>query len=182
MEASLLIKWGLILGIPLLCLLLYRLILRVFFGLVIVPEDRIGLVTKKFVLVGKQVLEPTIGNYFRNSAQDSDVIAFLGTRKERQDSEKIEWLAKAEGERISLTGNAEAEKTLAIGKSSAESYKLAVEAMGGANFTQLKVMEAIGAQHIKIMPDILIGGGGDGAGGPISGLMGLQLLEQLNKK
>jgi uncharacterized membrane protein YqiK len=35
-----------------------------------------------------QVLEPTIGNYFRNSAQDSDVIAFLSTRKERQDSAK----------------------------------------------------------------------------------------------
>ena len=35
-----------------------------------------------------QVLEPTIGNYFRNSAQDSDVIAFLTTRKERQDSAK----------------------------------------------------------------------------------------------
>jgi uncharacterized membrane protein YqiK len=262
-----------------------------------------------------QVLEPTIGNYFRNSAQDSDVIAFLGTRKERQesarthigkvlelynvigvdtligdivppeslmktltdrkiaeeqkvtydtqmkaqetrqsleketaiaeiqkdivkadqgvliaeriadasvkkatgdansvrlqataeadrvrlvasgeaertrllakaDAEKIEWLAKADAERISLTGNAEAEKTLAIGKSSAESYKLAVEAMGGDNFTQLKVMEAIGQQHIKIMPDILIGGNGngEGSGGPINGLLGLQLLEQLRKK
>src|SRR6201999_3032585 len=35
-----------------------------------------------------QVLDPTIGNYFRNSAQDSDVIAFLGTRKERQQSAK----------------------------------------------------------------------------------------------
>ncbi len=35
-----------------------------------------------------QVLEPTIGNYFRNSAQDSDVIAFLSTRKERQASAK----------------------------------------------------------------------------------------------
>lgn len=35
-----------------------------------------------------QVLEPTIGNYFRNSAQDSDVIAFLTTRKERQESAK----------------------------------------------------------------------------------------------
>ena len=259
-----------------------------------------------------QVLEPTIGNYFRNSAQDSDVIAFLGSRKERQesarahigkvleqynvigvdtligdivppeslmktltdrkiaeeqkvtyetqmkaqetrqsleketaiaeiqkdivkadqgvliaeriadasvkkatgdansvrlqanaeadrlkllasgeaektrllakaDAEKIEWLAKAESEKISLTGNAEAEKILAIGKSSAESYKLAVEAMGGGNFTQLKVMEAIGEQHIKIMPDILIGGG-DGAGSPINGLLGLQLLEQLRKK
>ncbi|MBN9380043.1 MAG: flotillin family protein [Chitinophagaceae bacterium] len=260
-----------------------------------------------------QVLEPTIGNYFRNSAQDSDVIAFLGTRKERQESakehigkvleqynvfgvdtligdivppeslmktltdrklaeeqkvtyetqrkaqetrqsleretaiaeiqkeivkadqgvliaeriadasvkkatgdansvrlqanaeadrlkllasgeaektrllakaeaEKIEWLAKADAEKISLTGNAEAEKTLAIGKSSAESYKLAVEAMGGDNFTQLKVMEAIGAQHIRIMPDVLIGGGGDNANGSINGLLGLQLLEQLRKK
>src|SRR6478609_10950787 len=36
----------------LLSLLLYKIILRVFFGMVIVPEDRIGLVTKKFVLVG----------------------------------------------------------------------------------------------------------------------------------
>jgi hypothetical protein len=79
-----------------------------------------------------------------------------------------------------LTGNAEAEKILAIGKSSAESYKLAVEAMGGENFTQLKVMEAIGEQHIKIMPDILIGNGD--ANNPISGLLGLQLLEQLRKK
>jgi uncharacterized membrane protein YqiK len=35
-----------------------------------------------------QVLEPTIGNYFRNSAQDSDVISFLSTRKERQQSAK----------------------------------------------------------------------------------------------
>ncbi|MHA4807675.1 SPFH domain-containing protein [Flavitalea flava] len=263
-----------------------------------------------------QVLEPTIGNYFRNSAQDSDVIAFLGTRKERQqsarehigkvleqynvigvdtligdivppeslmktltdrklaeeqkvtyetqmkaqetrqsleketaiaeiqkdivkadqgvqiaeriadasvkkatgdansvrlqataeadrlkslasgeaertrllakaDAEKIEWLAKADAEKISLTGSAEAGKILAIGKSSAESYKLAVEAMGGGNFTQLKVMEAIGAQQIRIMPDILIGGsggGGETSNGPITGLLGLQLLEQLRKK
>jgi len=35
-----------------------------------------------------QVLEPTIGNYFRNSAQDSDVISFLATRKERQAAAK----------------------------------------------------------------------------------------------
>ncbi len=260
-----------------------------------------------------QVLEPTIGNYFRNSAQDSDVIAFLGTRKERQqsakdhigkvldqynvygvdtligdivppeslmktltdrklaeeqkityeteklaqetrqtleketaiadmqkeivkadqgvliaeriadasvkkatgdansvrlqanaegdrlkllatgeaektrllakaESEKIELLAKANAEQISLTGNAEAEKILAIGKSNAESYKLSVEAMGGNNFTQLKVIESIAAQNVKIMPDVLIGGGGDSANGGISGLLGLQLLEQIAKK
>jgi uncharacterized membrane protein YqiK len=260
-----------------------------------------------------QVLEPTIGNYFRNSAQDSDVIAFLGTRKERQqsakdhigkvldqynvygvdtligdivppeslmktltdrklaeeqkitydtqkkaqetrqlleketaiadiqkeivkadqgvliaeriadasvkkatgdansvrlqataesdrlkliatgdaektrllakaDSEKIELLAKAEAERISLTGNAEAEKILAIGKSNAEAYKLSVDAMGGDNFTQLKVMESIATQNVKIMPDVLIGSGGEGGNGAISGLLGLQILQQLGKK
>lgn len=260
-----------------------------------------------------QVLEPTIGNYFRNSAQDSDVIAFLGTRKERQESaklhigrvldqynvfgvdtligdivppeslmktltdrkiaeeqkitydtekkaqetrqsleketaiaeiqkeivkadqgvliaeriadasvkkatgeansvrlqstaeadrlkllangdaerirvlakanaEQIELLAKANAEQISLTGNAEAEKILAIGKSNAESYKLSVDAMGGSNFTQLKVMESIGMQHVKIMPDVLISGGGDGANGGISGLLGFKLLEEIAKK
>jgi len=259
-----------------------------------------------------QVLEPTIGNYFRNSAQDSDVIAFLGTRKERQqsakehigkvldqynvfgvdtligdivppeslmktltdrklaeeqkityetqkkaqetrqtleketavadiqkeivkadqgvliaeriadasvkkatgdansvrlqanaeadrlrllasgeaektrllakaDSEKIELLAKAEAGKISLTGNAEAEKILAIGKSNAESYKLSVEAMGGDNFTQLKVMESIAEQNVKIMPDVLIGNG-EGGNGAINGLLGLQILQQLGKK
>lgn len=42
--------------IALLCVVFYKFILRIFFGLVIVPQDRIGLVTKKFVLVGKQEL------------------------------------------------------------------------------------------------------------------------------
>jgi len=50
------IKWALLIGIPVLLLILYRVVLRVCFGLVIVPEDRIGLVTKKFKLVGKQAL------------------------------------------------------------------------------------------------------------------------------
>jgi hypothetical protein len=81
-----------------------------------------------------------------------------------------------------LTGNAEAGKILAIGKSNAESYKLSVEAMGGDNFTQLKVIESIAAEKVKIMPDVLISGGGDSANGGISGLLGLQLLEKLGKK
>ena len=35
-----------------------------------------------------QVLEPTIGNYFRNTAQESDVIDFLRARQERQAAAK----------------------------------------------------------------------------------------------
>ena len=41
--------WAIVL---VLALVFYKVILRVIFGMVIVPEDRIGLVTKKFVLFG----------------------------------------------------------------------------------------------------------------------------------
>ncbi|RFS22000.1 flotillin family protein [Chitinophaga silvatica] len=99
----------------------------------------------------------------------------------KAEAERTELTAKADAEKIALTGKAEAEKILAIGQSSAESYKLAVEAMGGDNFTQLKVMEAIGTQQIRIMPDVLIGGG-EGGNGPISGLLGLKLLEDVAKR
>lgn len=98
------------------------------------------------------------------------------------EAEKIKLTANAEAERITVTGNAEAEKILAVGKSSAESYKLAVEAMGGNNFTQLKVTEAIGTNKIKVIPDVLITGSGDSANGPIGGLLGLKLLESMQPK
>ena len=260
-----------------------------------------------------QVLEPTIGNYFRNSAQDSDVISFLSTRKERQASAKehirevldeynvnavdtligdivppealmktltdrkiaqeeektyetqrmaqerrqgmeketaiadmqreivkaqqsveiaqrtadatvkkaegdatslklqvnaesealktranaeaeatkakgaaqdeyTKMTAVAEAEMISKTGLAEAEKIIAIGKSEAEAYQLQVEAMGEANFTRFKITEEIAKGKIKIIPDLIISGSGDGAEGGLNGLMGLQLLQMLQEK
>lgn len=249
-----------------------------------------------------QVLEPTIGNYFRNSAQGSDVISFLGSRTQRQEtarkyigevlsqynvnavdtligdivppeslmktltdrklaeeqkvtydtqkmaqetrqaleketaiaeiqkdivkadqgvviaervadaavkkaqgeaqslklqagaeaervklqasaeSERIKLIANAEAEKISKTGAAEAEKILAIGKADAEAYQLAVSAMGGDNFTQLKITESIGRERIKVIPDILITGGNNDQNGALSGLLGLRLMEEMTKK
>jgi uncharacterized membrane protein YqiK len=260
-----------------------------------------------------QVLEPTIGNYFRNSAQDSDVIAFLSTRKERQDSAKfhikkvldeynvnavdtligditppeslmktltdrkiaeeqkvtyetqkqaqetrqgmeketaiadmqkeivsaqqsveiaertanaavkksegeavsvklsvsaeaeatklrahaeaeatraraeaesmsIKLRASAEAERISLTGSAEAEKILAIGKSTAEAYELSVKALGNENFTRYKITEELAKGHVKLIPDVLIGGGATGSGSALDGLLGLKLMEMMDPK
>ncbi len=65
------LRWALLIGLPILCLVLYKVILRICFGVVIVPEDRIGLVTKKFVLIGNQELPEgrilaTNGNWFRH--------------------------------------------------------------------------------------------------------------------
>jgi uncharacterized membrane protein YqiK len=259
-----------------------------------------------------QVLEPTIGNYFRNSAQDSDVIAFLSTRKERQesakahikkvldeynvnavdtligdivppdslmktltdrkiaeeqkvtydtqkraqetrqgmeketaiadmqkdivkaqqsveiaertanatvkksegdatsiklavgaeaeatkmrafaeaeatkaraqaDSEAIKLKAAAQAQQISVTGTAEAGKILAVGQSTAEAYELAVKALGGENFTRFKITEELSKGHIKLIPEILIGGN-NGDGSAISGLLGLKLMEMIDPK
>lgn len=236
-----------------------------------------------------QVLEPTIGNYFRNSAQDADVISFLTQRKERQNSakqhisqvlseynvqgvdtligdivppeslmktltdrklaeeqkstyetqrlaqetrqtleketavadmqreivqaqqgvqiaeriaesavkkaggeassvkiqadaeaEKVRLIGSAEADRTRVTGDAEATKILAIGKSNAEAYQLQVKAMGGEQFAKLKIMEVIGKEGVKIIPDVLIAGGEKG--GSIVDLLGLQMLEKWNKK
>jgi uncharacterized membrane protein YqiK len=258
-----------------------------------------------------QVLEPTIGNYFRNSAQDSDVIAFLSTRKERQESAKehikrvldeynvnavdtligdivppeslmktltdrkiaeeqkvtyetqkqaqetrqgmeketaiadmqkdivkaqqsveiaertanaavkkaegdatgvklavnaeaeatkmrafaaaeatkasakaeseaIKLKAEAEAEKIQKVGNAEAGKILAVGKSTAEAYELAVSALGGENFTRYKITEELAKGNIKLIPDVLIGGGNNGQGTALDGLLGLKLMEMMD--
>ena len=73
-------------------------------------------------------------------------------------------------------------KTLAIGKSNAEAYKLAVTAMGEENFTRLKVTESIGQNHIKVTPDILItGGSGNGNNGSaMEGLLAYNLVNQID--
>ena len=233
-----------------------------------------------------QVLEPTIGNYFRNSAQGSDVLSFLNDRSKRQseakghidavlkeynvqgvdtligdivppesimrtlsdrkiaeeqqitfkaqqaaqetrqkyekeksiadiqpemvkanqgveiaektadaavkkargeadsvklaaqaEAERTTVVAEAEAKKIEITGAAEAAKILAVGKSTAEAYKLQVAAMGQESFSQFKITEIIGNEKIKIMPDVLIGGGTNG--GPMEGLLGLKLMEMM---
>lgn len=47
---SIILYWWIL--IPIVLLSLYKIILRVLFGMVIIPEDKIGLVIKKFVLFG----------------------------------------------------------------------------------------------------------------------------------
>lgn len=235
-----------------------------------------------------QVLEPTIGNYFRNSAQDQDVISFLTTRKERQDSAKahistvleeynvhaVDTLigditppeslmktltdrkiaeeqqvtfetqkkaqvqrqtleketaiadmqgevvkadqgvqiserladaavkkatgdarsvkiaaeanaeatklnAEAEATKTTVIGEAEANAILAKGKSTAEAYRLQVQAMGQDNFTKFKVTEEIGKGGIKIMPDLLINGGNGNGSNAMDGLLAVQLQKMM---
>jgi len=235
-----------------------------------------------------QVLEPTIGNYFRNSAQDADVIEFLGHRQEKQGDAKAKISAvleeynvhavdtligdivppielmktltdrkiaqeqevtfetqrkaqdmrktlasaeaiadmqrevvnaqqqveisqrnaesevkRAEGEakaiklkagaqaeakkvnadaeatQIELTGKAEATKIEAIGRATAESYKLQVDSMGQDNFAKFKVIEQIGINNVKIIPEVLVSGNGEGGNGALNGILGMEVLKMV---
>ncbi len=136
---------------------------------------------------------PGIEDVERARKMIAEKIADAVVKKQKGDSEAItiaaeadaratEMKAKAESTRISMTGKAESEAILAKGKSNAESYKLAVDAMGKENFTSYKMTEEIGKSGIKLMPDVLIGGGANGGGGTaLEGLLGLQLLGQMGK-
>jgi uncharacterized membrane protein YqiK len=95
------------------------------------------------------------------------------------DAAKIRLMGNAEAERTRATGDAEAGKILAIGKSNAESYELQVKAMGGDQFTRMKIMEVIGKEGVKIIPDVLIAGGESGSS--IVDLLGIKLLDQFQK-
>ena len=209
-----------------------------------------------------QVLEPTIGNYFRNTAQGSDVIDFLKNRTKRQDEARLaistalkeynvgavdtligdivppdqlmktltdrkiaeqervtydtqrqaqdikqaleqatalaatqarvvdaerqvtiaEFNAKAsvkfaEGEAqakkinaeadanvLRTVGEAEAAKTHAVGGAEAEVIKLKIASMESGNYAMVQVAQALASAGVKLVPDI-VAGGGSGAGG-----------------
>jgi uncharacterized membrane protein YqiK len=247
-----------------------------------IPSTQAPYVTARFGSVENlvsQVLEPTIGNYFRNSAQKSGVIDFLNSRVDRQNEAKttisdalkeynvnavdtligdivppvelmkpltdrkiaqeqeityesemkaqkvrqalesetalanmqgqivtadqsvniaakkadaavkaaegeaksVKLAAEAEANKITVTGTAEASKIQAIGKATAEAYEKQVAAMGADNFAKFKIIEEIGKNGTKIIPEILIQGSGDNAS-PISGLLGFELLNKIEEK
>jgi len=88
--------------------------------------------------------------------------------------------AEAEATKKKLIGEADADAILAVGTSTAKAYELAVNAMGKDNFTTFKVTEEIGKGKVKIMPDLLINGGGQG-NGSLDGLLGMQIMEMMGK-
>jgi uncharacterized membrane protein YqiK len=207
-----------------------------------------------------QVLEPTIGNYFRNAAQGSDIIDFLKNRSLRQDEarESISTALKeynvgavdtligdivppdelmktltdrkiAEQERVTYdtqrqaqdikqqleqatalaatqakvvdaerqvaiaefsarasvksaeglasakkinadadatvlrtVGDAEAAKTKAVGGAEAEVIKLKIASMESGNYAIVQVAEALSKAGVKLVPDVIAGGGANG--------------------
>lgn len=227
-----------------------------------------------------QVLEPTIGNYFRNAAQGSDIIEFLKNRSMRQDearksisaalteynvgavdtligdivppdelmrtltdrkiaeqeevtyetqrraqnvrqqlqqataladtqarvvdAERTVMIAefeanasvkKAEGNAKSKTINAQADaevlrtvgeaegaKILAVGGAEAKVIEQKVQSMEAGNYAVVQVAEALAKGGIKIVPDIVAGGGDGMSGGLTTVLLGNLIHQDMQKR
>ena len=93
------------------------------------------------------------------------------------EAEATKLRAEAKAYETEQVGKAEATKIESIGNATAEAYRKQVEAMGSDNFSKFKITEEIGKNGIKIIPEVLITGGENG--GPISGLLGLELLKKI---
>lgn len=223
-----------------------------------------------------QVLEPTIGNYFRNAAQNSDIIDFLKNRTTRQgearesistalkeynvgavdtligdivppdelmrtltdrkiaeqervtyetqrqaqavrqelqqataladtqarvvdaerkvtiaefeanarvkgakgDAESKTINAKADAEVLRMVGEAEGGKILAVGSAEAKVIEQKVSSMEAGNYAVVQVAQALATGGIKIVPDIVAGGGADGMGGGLVSVLLGNMLHQ----
>jgi uncharacterized membrane protein YqiK len=135
----------------------------------------------------KQVVESERGVEISKNLADASIRKAEGESEAVKlqaaaNAEAIKYKAGADAEAIEKTGNAEAGIILEKGKSTAESYKLQVDAMGTDNFGQLKIIEQIAQNNMKLIPETLIAGGGGSGSGNLENMMGVLLLEKLTGK
>jgi hypothetical protein len=70
--------------------------------------------------------------------------------------------AEADATVLRSVGDAEAAKTHAVGSAEAEVIKLKIASMESGNYAMVQVAEALAKSGVKLVPDIVAGGGGSG--------------------
>ena len=71
----------------------------------------------------------------------------------------------------------------AIGEAKAAAYHAGAEAMGQQGFTAVQLMQIVGDQRVRIIPDIAVNGGGaQGGNGIVEALIGVMLRDQMAAK
>ena len=91
--------------------------------------------------------------------------------------------AEGDAESIRLKAQGEAEAVRAIGEAKAAAYHAGAEAMGQQGFTAVQLMQIVGDQRVRIIPDIAVNGGGaQGGNGIVEALIGVMLRDQMAAK
>ncbi|NJR14274.1 MAG: flotillin family protein [Calothrix sp. CSU_2_0] len=91
--------------------------------------------------------------------------------------------ATGEAESIKLKAIGEAEGIRAMGNAKAETYLAGVQALGENGYTAMQMMQIVGDRNVRLIPDILVGGGSGGnANGLVDGLLSMILWNQTSSK
>ena len=94
------------------------------------------------------------------------------------ESESVRLRAQGSSEAARLNGIGEAEATRAVGEAKASAYRAGVEALGAQWFTSIQLMQILGEQKVRVVPDILVSGNGGGTQ-LTDALLGVVLRDQL---
>ena len=79
------------------------------------------------------------------------------------EGEAIRLRATGEGEAIRLRALGEAEGVRAIGSAKAEAYRAGMQSLGAQGYTAIQLMQIIGDQKVRIIPDITVSGAAGGS-------------------
>lgn len=83
----------------------------------------------------------------------------------------------AEATRLRALGEAEAIRTK--GQAQAQAYRAGVEALGQDGFTAVQLMQIVGEQGVRVVPDVSVRG--SSGNGLVDGLLGLMVREQISE-
>ncbi|MCC6613101.1 MAG: flotillin family protein [Anaerolineae bacterium] len=89
--------------------------------------------------------------------------------------------ASGDAESIKLRAQGEAEAIRARGEAQADAYRAGAEAMGEQGYTAVQLMQIVGDRGVRIIPDIMVGGQGQGGGSMVEALLGLLMTQQLGQ-
>jgi uncharacterized membrane protein YqiK len=87
--------------------------------------------------------------------------------------------ATGEAEAIRLRALGESEAIRATGNAKADAYRAGVQALGPQGYTVLQLMQIVGDQKVRVVPDVAVSGNANGMG-LVEGLMGMMLRSQVN--
>lgn len=96
------------------------------------------------------------------------------------EAEVIRLRGAGEAEAIKLRGLGEAEGIRAIGIAKAEAYRVGMQALGPQGYTAIQLMQIIGDQKVRIIPDLIVNGAGASGASMTDALLGMILRSQMN--
>lgn len=109
--------------------------------------------------------------------QQNMVKAEQGVNIAELESNAVIKRATGEAESIRLRAMGEAEAIRATGQAKADAYRAGVTSLGSQGYTVLQMMQIIGDQNVRVVPDVSVSGA-QGGGGLTEALLGMLLRGQ----